>query len=311
MNDKDMQYVMMIAHYGNITKAAEALYISQPALSIHLNRLEQSLGLKLFERTGKKMILTYAGEEFVKAAREITMMHFELEDRMNDIRRNINARLRIGYMIKQLEFLFSDVMVLFSSRHPHSYVMVKDGHLGDQEEQLIAGELDLLFGSHTIEKSSFFYVPIYNDRLIAILSKHHPACQKAVQKDNSPYPWLDLKYVQEECFVLQHSNQNIRQFEEDAMLYAEVQPKKTYKISSIDAGVQLAALGFGVAFTLESYLKAAPKIEKFACFSVGDPELQIPLSAIVRKGEENREEIKEWIQLTKECVMNKRKSLLV
>ena len=85
ITEKDMQYVLTIANYGNLTKAANALFLSQPALSIHLKQLETSIGTPLFERRGRRMILTYAGEEFVKSAREITMKCFELEDRMQDI----------------------------------------------------------------------------------------------------------------------------------------------------------------------------------------------------------------------------------
>ena len=73
ITEKDMQYVLTIANYGNLTKAANALFLSQPALSIHLKQLETSLGIQLFERKGRRMILTYAGEEFVKSARDITM----------------------------------------------------------------------------------------------------------------------------------------------------------------------------------------------------------------------------------------------
>ena len=69
ITEKDMQYILTIANYGNLTKAADALFLSQPALSIHLKQLENSLGLQLFDRMGRKMILTYAGEEFVKSAR--------------------------------------------------------------------------------------------------------------------------------------------------------------------------------------------------------------------------------------------------
>ena len=92
ITEKDMQYILTIANYGNLTKAADALFLSQPALSIHLKQLENSLGLQLFDRMGRKMILTYAGEEFVKSAREITMKCFELEDRMIDIRKKCRSQ---------------------------------------------------------------------------------------------------------------------------------------------------------------------------------------------------------------------------
>ena len=52
ITEKDMQYILTIANYGNLTKAADALFLSQPALSIHLKQLENSLGLQLFERKG-------------------------------------------------------------------------------------------------------------------------------------------------------------------------------------------------------------------------------------------------------------------
>ena len=114
ITEKDMQYVLTIANYGNLTKAANALFLSQPALSIQLKRLESFLGIQLFERKGRRMILTYAGEEFVKSAREITMKCFELEDRMIDIGKNVAVKLQIGYMVRQMEALFPSVMTEFN-----------------------------------------------------------------------------------------------------------------------------------------------------------------------------------------------------
>lgn len=299
INEKDMQYVLMIANYGNLTKAANALYLSQPALSIHLRQLENSLGIQLFERKGRKMVLTYAGEEFVKAAREITMKCFELEDRMIDISKNVALKLRIGYMVRQVEALFPDVMTAFHEHYPQSVVYAIDGHLSDLEEQLLADELDMFFGYNTVSNSRLSYETIYNDRLVAVLPASHPAVSYAVKKEDCIYPWLDLSYVKKERFILQHSNQSIRQLEEDALLYADVLPELTYKISSIDAGIRLAEQGYGIAFTLNSYLSSMQLAENSVVLQVGDPTLQIPFSAAYRKEESGRQELHEWIRLTK------------
>ncbi|MCI5648300.1 MAG: LysR family transcriptional regulator [Fusicatenibacter sp.] len=305
MTDKDMQYVLTIATYGNLTRAAEALYLSQPALSIQLNRLEKSLGMKLFERTGKKMVLTYAGEEFVTSARQIMMKKFELEDHMNDIRQHRAGRLKVGYSVKQMAVLFPDVFISFHELYPQIKVIPIDGHVNDLEELLAKNELDLLFAHHVMEKPHFSYTPIYRDRLLAILPGQHPACDKAVPLPGRKYPWLDLKEVQEECFILQHSNQNIRQLEEDALLYADVSPKISYKISSIDAGIRMADAGFGVAFTLESYLKDTPDAERMRIFSVGDPNLTTAFSAIRNAEQTESPEIHKWIDLTVELMKKK------
>ena len=71
MDLREQKYVCALAECGNLTRAAEKLYISQPALSIYINNLENSLGVKLFERIGKRFVLTYAGERYVEAAQKM------------------------------------------------------------------------------------------------------------------------------------------------------------------------------------------------------------------------------------------------
>lgn len=300
ITEKDLQYVLTIANYGNLTKAAKALFLSQPALSIQLKNLEASLGIQLFERKGRRMILTYAGEEFVKSAREITMKCFELEDRMIDMGKNVAVKLKIGYMVRQMEALFPSVMTEFNSLYPQSVVYAVDGHLSDLEEKLLSGDIDMFFGYNSISNTRLTYETIYEDCLVAILPKSHPAVLNAKRLEMCIYPWLDLSYVSKERFILQHSNQSIRQLEEDALLYADVLPELTYKISSIDAGVRLAEKGYGIAFTLNSYLSTMKLSPDSVVLQVGDPTLRIPFSAAYRKGDEQRRELTDWIRLTGE-----------
>ena len=298
MNDKAFQYVMTIATYGNLTAAAKALYITQPALSMHLRELENQLGLKLFTRSGRKMELTYAGEEFVRSAKKICMMRYELEDRMNEIRINSEGRLRIGYTIKQMPVHFPKVYCRFHQKWPNVRVYPLDGHLEELEQLLENGKLDIAFGNLLIPHPEFVYTPIHKDRLLMVLSETHPACAYAQILPNLPYPWLDMKYLKETCIILQHTNQSIRQMEEDAMLYADFKPQETFKISSIDAGIHMAAEGMGAAFTMQSYITALP--ENAALFCVGDPDRVETFSAITRSNTEEENCIRDWIKTAQE-----------
>lgn len=246
------------------------------------------------------MILTYAGEEFVKSAREITMKCFELEDRMIDIGKNVAVKLQIGYMVRQMEALFPSVMTEFNQLYPQSVVYAVDGHLSDLEEKLISGDIDMFFGYNSVSNTRLSYETIYEDCLVAVLPKSHPAVLSVKRLDTCIYPWLDLSMVSKERFILQHSNQSIRQLEEDALFYADVLPEMTYKISSIDAGIRLAEKGYGIAFTLNSYLSVMKLSSDSVVLQVGDPTLKIPFSAAFRKGDEQRRELIEWIRLTKE-----------
>mgnify|MGYP002239899808 CR=1 FL=1 len=170
------------------------------------------------------------------------------------------------------------------------------------EEQLLAGDLDMFFGYNSVSNTRLSYETIYEDCLVAILPKSHPAVSFAESKESCVYPWLDLAHVRKERFILQHSNQSIRQLEEDALFYADVLPELTYKISSIDAGIRLAEQGYGIAFTLNSYLTSMKLSPDSVVLQIGDPDMRIPFSAAFRKEDENRKELKEWIRLTKELV---------
>ena len=96
MNLKEQEYVCALAENGTITAAAKELFISQPALSIYINNLEKSLGVRLFERVGKQFILTYAGEQYVEKAKLILQLSHELDEKLKDITGNYSGRIRIG-----------------------------------------------------------------------------------------------------------------------------------------------------------------------------------------------------------------------
>lgn len=78
MDFKDLTYIIAVAKYQNITKAANSLYITQPTLTKFIQNLEQSLGQKLFKKAGNRFLLTYAGERYVEKAGEILQLKKEL-----------------------------------------------------------------------------------------------------------------------------------------------------------------------------------------------------------------------------------------
>ena len=82
-----LRYVLQLASTSNFSKAADRLYITQPALSQQINVLEEELGLKLFRRTTRKVTLTETGEEFVRGAREVL-------DRVEELQRTMALRRR-------------------------------------------------------------------------------------------------------------------------------------------------------------------------------------------------------------------------
>lgn len=97
MDFKELTYVLALARNESITKAAQELYLTQPALTRFLQRLESSVGQPLFCRLGNRLVPTYAGEKYIERAQEILFLKKQLDEEMQDIAQNHRGQLRIGF----------------------------------------------------------------------------------------------------------------------------------------------------------------------------------------------------------------------
>ena len=84
MGFRELEYVRALAEYRSITKAAKAVGLTQPAMSMFLRSLEGQLGAPLFERVGKGLILTYAGERYLHYANEILLTEQEMRTELSE-----------------------------------------------------------------------------------------------------------------------------------------------------------------------------------------------------------------------------------
>ncbi len=126
MNFRELSYVMAIAKYKNITKAAESLYLTQPTLSKFLKSLESDVGQPLFRRLGNKYIPTYAGERYIKRAREILQLKKELDQEMGDIISKNKGVLKIGFPAMRGTYMLPCTLPIFRSLYPEVRIMIRE-----------------------------------------------------------------------------------------------------------------------------------------------------------------------------------------
>ena len=127
MNFRKLSYVLAIAEYQNLTKAAEALYVGQPTLSKFLGSLEKELGLQLFRRAGNRYILTYAGERYAERASAILRMKEDLDTEMADIRKQDIGELKVAFAKMRYSYMLPDLLPAFHSRFPNVKINVLEG----------------------------------------------------------------------------------------------------------------------------------------------------------------------------------------
>ena len=255
MNLKEQLYICTLAQYQSISKASEKLYISQPALSMYLNNLENMLGVKLFYRKDKKLLPTYAGQCYIEKARRMLQMKHEFDTQLFGIRNGLRGQLRLGVQQRRAPYFLAPVIARFKKEYPEVQVIFKDNIYTPLLQLFQNDEIDLLISTKNNDLPNCEEHLIYKERLLVMLPPGHPACGTARDVSGQPFPVLDLKQLDGELFLLQTEQQSLRHDCDRALANCGVIPGNIEVISSIEFCMQLVAEGMGVGFNREGYIK--------------------------------------------------------
>ena len=153
MDFRELQFITAIARHKNITKAAEALYITQPTLSKFLSSLENELGLKLFDRVDRKYIPTYAGRRYLEYARTILDTKASLDSELADIIKRDVGVLNIGLPNMRCAYMLPKTLPAFNAKYPNVNVNIFEGTSAVIDNRLLDGDIDLAFYSKPHEQN--------------------------------------------------------------------------------------------------------------------------------------------------------------
>ncbi|MEF9954310.1 MAG: LysR family transcriptional regulator [Clostridium sp.] len=269
MNLKEQQYVCALAEQQNITRAAEKLFISQPALSIYIGNLEKMLGVKLFERVGKRFILTYVGEKYVEKAREMLRLEEEFGEELDKITGNYTGRIRIGVQKRRAAWLLPPVLAAYEKLYPDVDVVIKEGIMDHLDTMIKKCEIDLLLcnaGDVGPEVEKYL---MFHEQLLLAVPQCHPINEKAQYVQGEKYRYMDLTYLQNEDLILQNQAQSIRTDVNRLLTENHVKPGKIREIMNIETAMQMVAEGMGIGFNREGYAVNMKYTKNVNYYSVG------------------------------------------
>lgn len=138
-----MRAFVSVAQEGNLTRAAERLYVTQPALSLQLKKLQAALGMPLFERTSRGMRLTDVGQRLLPAAEGVLASAGEFEAAAAALRGQVRGRLKMGTILDPEFLRLGAYLGLLSARHPGVAFDLSHGMSGAVASRIATGELDV------------------------------------------------------------------------------------------------------------------------------------------------------------------------
>ena len=191
MDFKDLEYFAAIARCGNITRAAQQLYVSQPTLSKFLQKLEGDTGLVLFQRAGRRLELTYAGQRYLAHAERLLSQKREMDAELTDLLRADTGVLHVGMPPFRCSFSLPEVLPAFRAQFPQVQFRIEEAPSAELDRKLLEGEVDLAFYMSFARHPGLSYRVLRRDRMYAVFGKGHPLEQAAAREGSFAWEWLE------------------------------------------------------------------------------------------------------------------------
>lgn len=254
MDLKEQKYVCALAEYGNLTKAAERLYISQPALSIYIANLERNMGTPLFERNGKRMDLTYAGERYVEKAREMLRLEQEFNDELTDIVREKAGRIRLGVPLRRGPWLVPPAVARYEREWPGIQVTIQEGNLAFLDEKLKSRELDLAIYNRSDMTDEMEGIPLFEEEFLLVLPALHELNAKSEYEPGEKYRKIRPEWLDGQALILHTPGQSSRVLEDQIIKRHRIAPASVRTMRSSETLLQMVAEGLGIGFVRAGFV---------------------------------------------------------
>lgn len=167
MDYRDIVF-LTVAENLSFSKAAEELFISQPAVTNHIKALESKLNVALFERKGNKIFLTKAGALTYNRLKTIRQLYHELEfdiERLNDSFKGI---LQIGASSTISQYLIPEVIASFHKRYPKIELHLLNGNSFEMEQKLLDNEIDMALVENESSQTNIKYSDFLDDEIVVV-----------------------------------------------------------------------------------------------------------------------------------------------
>ncbi len=180
MNLRDLHYLVAVADLRSFVQAAERCYISQPTLSMQIKKLEESLGVQIFERTNKKVLPTEVGEHIIASARRILQETDIIKELAETAKDALSGNLRLGAFPTLSPYLFPQLVALIKQALPRIRLILVEEKTDDLIQQLKSGTLDAALLALPINEDFLESTALFDDVFLLAVQSDHSLAAKAI-----------------------------------------------------------------------------------------------------------------------------------
>ena len=189
MNLDQIRNFYEVAVHKSFTQAAEKLYRTQPAISTQVRILEEELGEKLFDRIGKKVCLTQAGEILFTYAERLLRLHDEAKLAITELNASPKGKILIGANEATCIYVLPQIFALFKREYPEVQISIYRNFSKKVVDKILDNQLDFGIVTLPVVDRDLFVLPLAEDELWLITSPAHPLASRTVINLNELVPF--------------------------------------------------------------------------------------------------------------------------
>ncbi|MEN9478076.1 MAG: hypothetical protein RLZZ300_2217, partial [Pseudomonadota bacterium] len=187
---RQLETFATVARLGSFSRAAEALHLTQPAVSIQVRQITESVGLPLFEQSGREIRLTAAGQELLRTARELDDSWNRFESAVDALKGLKKGRLRVA-LVTTAKYFLPRMLGAFCQRYPDIEIELEVANRARIIERLRANEDDLYIMSFPPEELDVVATPFLDNPLVVVAPAAYPLPAGPLSlADLAPHPFL-------------------------------------------------------------------------------------------------------------------------
>ena len=266
---RQLETFATVARLGSFSRAAEALHLTQPAVSIQVRQITESVGLPLFEQSGREIRLTAAGQELLRTARELDDSWNRFESAVDALKGLKKGRLRVA-LVTTAKYFLPRMLGAFCQRYPDIEIELEVANRARIIERLRANEDDLYIMSFPPEELDVVATPFLDNPLVVVAPAAYPL----------PAGPLSLADLVPHPFLLRETGSGTRKAVDRHLAANGLTLKVKLALGSNEAIRDLVASGMGLAILSRHVLGEHPEQEGLRILEVAGFPLQQPWSVV-------------------------------
>ncbi|MBX3296770.1 MAG: LysR family transcriptional regulator [Acidobacteria bacterium] len=301
MEIRQLKAFLAIAEAKTFTAGARRVNVTQAAISMQIRQLEEEVGLPLFTRTPRRVILTEAGEHLLERARKILREHDAAVAEIAEIAGSEHGRLRIGsasgtFAMNQLPVILQEIR----QKYPNSELTVTAGTSSRLVDRILHGEIDTAFVSLPVDNLSISTESLFSDEIVAVAWPGHPLAKEK---------YISAATLAGENLILGERGGNTRRMIDEFFAAANVRPNITMELSRQEAINRMVEIGMGVGIAGVKSVAKEIKDGRLVSWFIEGAEIKWELGLARLRGGHYSPIAKEFVRLCKASFAEREKEL--